>query len=241
LGVSVDSTPQYCHKAIEKSLTRLGLPFIDLYYVHRLDKVTPIEETIQAMVELKNAGKIKYLGVSECSAESLRRACAVHPITAVQVEYSPFCLDIESPQRRLLEVARELGVAVVAYSPLGHGFLSGTIRSKPEDVRRVLPWLSEDNFAKNLAIVDKISDLAKAKGVTAAQLTLAWVLAQGDECFPIPGTTKVERLVENLGSLSVSLSQEEENTIRELSQAAVGGRFQATTGYDFADTPVLSA
>ena len=144
-GLRVDSTPEYCREAIEKSLKRLGLPSIDLYYVHRLDKVTPIEKTIRAMAELKNSGKIKYLGLSECSAESLRRAYAVHPISCVQVEYSPFCLDIESPQNRLLEVARELRVAIVAYSPLGNGFLSGTIRAredftKPGDLRGGLPW-----------------------------------------------------------------------------------------------------
>ena len=130
------------------------------------------------MVELKNAGKTKYLGLSECSAESLRRACAVHPISCAQIEYSPFCLDIELPQRRLLEVARELGVAIVAYSPLGDGFLSGTIRTreditKPGDARGILPLLSEENLQKNLAIVDRIADIAKTKGITTAQLTLA--------------------------------------------------------------------
>jgi aryl-alcohol dehydrogenase-like predicted oxidoreductase len=241
---SVDSTPEYCRTAIEKSLKRLGLPSIDLYYVHRLDKITPIEKTMEAMVELKKAGKIKYLGLSECSAESLRRAHAVHPISCVQVEYSPFCLDIESPQTRLLETARELGVAIVAYCPLGNGFLSGTIRTredftKPGDQRSVLPWLSEENLPKNLAIVDKISDIAKAKGITTAQLTLAWILAQGDDIIPLPGTTKVHRLAENLGSLSISLSPEEEKSIRQLSQAVVGGRYQTTTGYAFADTPAL--
>ncbi|RFU28500.1 hypothetical protein B7463_g7843, partial [Scytalidium lignicola] len=243
-GLSIDSTPEYCRQAIEKSLKRFGLPYVDLYYIHRLDKVTPIEKTMEAMVELKNAGKIKYLGLSECSAESLRRAYAVHPITCVQVEYSPFCIDIESPQRRLLDTARELGVAIVAYSPLGNGILTGTIRTRenvtqPGDQRGILPWLKEENFPKNLAIIDKISDIAKVKGVTTAQLTLAWVLAQGDDIFAIPGTTKVHRLEENLGSLSVSLSTEEEKAIRQLSQDVAGGRFQSLTGYDFADTPAL--
>ena len=199
---------------------------------------------MEAMVELKKAGKIKYIGLSECSAESLRRAHAVHPITCVQVEYSPFCLDIESPHIRLLETARELGVAIVAYSPLGHGFLSGTIRTredftKPGDSRKVLPWLTEENLPKNLAVVDKISEIAKSKGITTAQLTLAWILAQGDDIFAIPGTTKIRRLEENLGSLSVSISPEEDTSIRQLSQAAVGGRFQTSTGYAFADTPPL--
>jgi len=241
---SVDSTPEYCREALQKSLKRLRLPCVDLYYIHRLDKVTPIEKTIEAMIDLKNAGKIKYLGLSECSAESLRRAYAVHPISCVQIEYSPFCLDIESPHTRLLEVARELGVANVAYSPLGNGFLSGTIRkredfTKPGDSRAVLPWLSEENLQKNLAIVDRISDIAKAKGITTAQLTLAWILAQGDDVFAIPGTTKVHRLAENLGNLFLSLSSEEEKSVRQLSQAVVGGRFQATTGYAFGSTPAL--
>ena len=151
-GFSIDSTPEYCHQSIEKSLARLGLPFVDLFYVHRLDKVTPIEKTMAAMVELKNAGKIKHIGLSECSANSLRRAYAVHPVTCVQVEYSPFCKDIESATR-MLEVARGLDVAIVAYSPLGNGFLGGNIRSredvsKPGDFRGHLPWLSDENLDK---------------------------------------------------------------------------------------------
>ena len=243
-GFTVDSSPEYCKEALEKSLKRLGLPYVDLYYVHRLDKATPIEKTMEAMVELKRAGKIKNLGLSECSAESLRRAHAVHPISCVQVEYSPFCLAIESPQIQLLEAARELGVAIVAYSPLAHGFLSGTIRTREDftqagDSRAVIPWLREDNLQHNLTIVDKISDIAKGKGITPAQLTLAWILAQGDDFFAIPGTTKSHRLAENLGSLFVSLSSEEETSIRQLSQAAVGERFQDSTGYAFADTPAL--
>ncbi|OCL09977.1 Aldo/keto reductase [Glonium stellatum] len=243
-SLTVDSTPEYCRQAIEKSLKRLGLPYVDLYYIHRLDKVTPIEKTMEAMVELKNAGKIKYIGLSECSADSLRRAHKVHPITCVQVEYSPFCLAIESPTIQVLEVARELGIAVVAYCPLGNGFITGALRTredftKPGDLRAMLPWLSEENLEKNVAVVDKLSEIAKAKGVTTAQLSLAWVLAQGDDVFPIPGTTKIHRLEENLGSLSISLSREEERTIRQLSKAVVGGRVQDKNGYTFADTPVL--
>jgi aryl-alcohol dehydrogenase-like predicted oxidoreductase len=243
-GLDVDSTPEYCREAIEKSLKRLGLSYVDLYYVHRLDQVTPVEKTIEAMVELKNSGKIKYLGLSECSADSLRRAHAVHPISCVQIEYSPFCIDIELPQYRLLEVARELGVAIVGYSPLGNGLLSGGIRTredftKPGDWRGALPWLSEGNLSKNLAIVDKISDIAKAKGITTAQLTLAWILAQGNDFFAIPGTTKVHRLEENLGSLFITLSTEEEKSIRELSQDKAGERFQTKVGMSFRDTPPL--
>jgi aryl-alcohol dehydrogenase-like predicted oxidoreductase len=221
-------------------LARLGLPSVDLFYVHRLDKVTPME----AMVELKNAGKIKHIGLSECSASSLRRAYAVCPVTCVQVEYSPFCKDIESPQTKLLEVARELDVAIVAYSPLGNGILGGNIRSredvsKPGDSRGFLPWLNDENIQQNLAIIDKLADFAKFRGLTTAQLALAWLLAQGDDIFPIPGTSKIHRLEENLESLFVNFSEEDEKVIRGLSEGIVGGRFQARTGYSFADTPAL--
>jgi aryl-alcohol dehydrogenase-like predicted oxidoreductase len=243
-GFSVDSTPEYCRQSIIKSLGRMGLPFVDIYYIHRLDKVTPIEKTMEAMVELKTAGKIKNIGLSECSAESLRRAHAVHPVTCVQVEYSLFCKDIETPQTRLLEVARELDVAVVAYSPLGNGFLSGEIRSrqdvtKPGDSRGVLPWLSEENIQQNLGVIVRISKFARSMSLTPAQLALAWLLAQGDDIFPIPGTSKIHRLEENLGSLFVSLSDDDERFLREASAAIVGGRFQAKTGYAYADTPEL--
>ncbi|GFN12487.1 aldo-keto reductase [Aspergillus tubingensis] len=240
----MDSSPEYCRTAIEKSLKRLGLPYVDLYYVHRLDKVTPIEKTIEAMVALKQEGKIKYIGLSECSADSLRRAHAVHPISCVQVEYSVFCTEIESPKVQLLLTARELGVAIVAYSPLGNGFLSGAIRSredvsKPGDVRGVLPWLRKGNIEKNVAVVDQLAEIAKGKGMTTAQLALAWLFTQGDDIFAIPGTSKIHRLEENLASLSFQLSEEEEQTIRRIAQSVVGVRFQALTGFDFADTPPL--
>lgn len=243
---TIDSTPEYCLSACDKSLERLGVPFVDLYYCHRLDQKTPIELTVRAMVQLKEAGKIKYLGLSECSAESLRRAHAVHPITAVQMEYSPFALEIESPQFKLLEMARELGVAVVAYSPLGRGMLSGTLRSRadfgPGDIRAILPRFSEENFPKNIAIVDKIAQIAKQKSVTPSQLTLAWLLAQGDDIFPIPGTTRPERLLENVDSLKITLSKEEEKTIRaECENAEIaGGRYpESIASACFADTPPL--
>jgi aryl-alcohol dehydrogenase-like predicted oxidoreductase len=240
----VDSSPEYCRQALEKSLKRLGLPYVDLYYVHRLDKVTPIEKTIEALVELKNAGKIKHIGMSECSADSLRRAHAVHPITAVEVEYSAFCLAIEDPKIRLLETARELGVAVVAYSPIGNGLLTGGLRkaadfTKEGDLRAALPWLKAENLDANVAIVDQISEIARKKGITTAQLALAWLLAQGDDIFAIPGTTKVHRMAENLGSMSVSVSPEEEKAVRELAKGVVGGRVQDLMGHTFADTPPL--
>jgi len=221
---SVDSSPEYCIEACNRSLSRLGLPQIDLYYAHRLDGKTPVEKTVQAMARLKSEGKIKYLGLSECSADSLRRAHAVHPITAVQVEYSPWALEIESPQIDLLRTCRDLGVAVVAYSPIGRGMLSGQYRSPSDfaegDFRRHAPRFSEENFPKNLVLVDRITELARKKGCTPAQLTLAWILAQGEDFFPIPGTTDVKRLDENLGAVKVTLSGEEEKEIRKVCEGA---------------------
>ncbi|KAE8333822.1 NADP-dependent oxidoreductase domain-containing protein [Aspergillus sergii] len=216
---AINTTPEYCHDALEASLKRLGLPY----------------------------GKIKYLGWSERSADSLRRAHATHPISCVQMEYNPFCLDIESPKYRLLETARELGVAIVAYSPLGNGLLSGTLRlkedfTKPGDLRGGVPWVSDDDFQTNLAIVDKIGEIAKATGVTAAQLTLAWILAQGEDFLVIPGTTKVHRVAENLGSLDIIVTTAEEKAICQASERVVGGRFpEAIMEYCFADTPALEA
>lgn len=245
-NMAIDSSPEYCLAACDKSLSRLGVSSIDLYYCHRLDQKTPIELTVRAMVQLKEAGKIKYLGLSECSAESLRRAHAVHPISAVQMEYSPFSLEIESQQFKLLETARELGVAVVAYSPLGRGMLSGTLRSHADfeegDIRAWLPRFSEENFPKNIAIVDRISEIAKEKGVTPSQLTLSWLMSQGDDIFPIPGTTKPERLTENVGSCGVSLTEKEKNDVRlETEKADISGdRYpEAFAKTSFADTPSL--
>lgn len=245
-NMTIDSTPEYCLAACDKSLSRLGVSSIDLYYCHRLDQKTPIELTVRAMAQLKEAGKIKFLGLSECSAESLRRAHAVHPISAVQMEYSPFSLEIESQQFKLLETARELGVAVVAYSPLGRGMLSGTLRSRADfeegDSRAWMPRFSEENFPKNIAAVDRISEIAKEKGVTPSQLTLAWLMAQGDDIFPIPGTTRPERLVENVGSCEFSLTEKEKNDVRmECEKAEIlGGRYpEAFVKACFADTPAL--
>ncbi|PRP86279.1 putative aldo-keto reductase (AKR13) [Planoprotostelium fungivorum] len=241
-----DSTPEYCKKAIERSLKRLGLPYVDLYYAHRLDGKTPVEKTVAAMAELKAEGKIKHIGLSEVSAESLRRAYKVHPIAAVQIEYSPFTLDIEDPQIALLQACRELGVAVVAYSPLGRGMLSGKLRSTADlaadDFRRMIPRFSEENFPKNLALVDEISRIAEHKSVTPSQLTLAWLLAQGDDIIPIPGTTSIDRLKENLGSLSVQLTEEEKNAVRKSAEEAEvhGVRYPpAFLALSFADTPAL--
>lgn len=245
IALKVDSSPEYCKQAIERSLKRLGVPYVDLYYCHRLDKLTPIETTVQAMVELKAAGKIKHLGLSECSAESLRRACAVHPITAVQVEYGPGCLAIESPEIRLLETCRELGVAVVCYSPLGHGLLGGGIRSfadvsQGNDPRgKFVPALQVGNIDKNIAVVDQLAELAKTKSMTVGQLCLGWLLAQGKDVFPIPGTTKVSRLQENVGTMDFEITAAEEQKVREIVKGLFAPRLHAATGFAFADTPPL--
>lgn len=243
---TVDSSFEYTKEACAKSLKRLGLDSVDLYYCHRVDGKTPIEKTIQAMVELKNEGKFKYLGLSEVSSDTLRRAHKVHPITAVQVEYSPFALEIESEQIGLLRTCRELGVAVVAYSPIGRGIFSGTLRSPDDfeegDFRRYAPRFSAENFPKNLKLVDQLSGIAKKKGVTPTQLVLAWLLAQGEDIFPIPGTTKLNRLKENVGSLTVELSKDEEQEIRKACEAAEvgGGRYpEAFMIHCFGNTPPL--
>ncbi|KAL9084760.1 MAG: hypothetical protein Q9159_005045 [Coniocarpon cinnabarinum] len=241
-----NSTPEYCHEAIERSLKRLGLPSVDLYYCHRVDGKTPIEKTVEAMVQKKNEGKFKYLGLSECSADTLRRAHKVHPISAVQIEYSPFSLDIENPQIDVLRTARELGIAVVAYSPVGRGMVTGTIKSRadiPEgDFRLMAPRFSEENFANNLKLVEKIHALAQKKGVTPSQLTLAWLLAQGDDVIPIPGTTQIDRLHENLNALKIKLTKEEEREIRQACENAEikGERYPNTAGL-FGSTPPLTA
>jgi aryl-alcohol dehydrogenase-like predicted oxidoreductase len=176
----IDTSPEYCKQACEKSLKRLGVDTIDLYYVHRLDQKTPIEKTVEAMKQLKEEGKIKYLGLSEISSNTLRRAHKVHPITAVQVEYSPFALDIESEQIDILRTCRELGVAVVAYSPLSRGLLTGALKSPDDfeegDFRVIAPRFSKENFPKNLKLVDQLTSLAKKKGITSGQLSLVSTL-----------------------------------------------------------------
>lgn len=240
----IRADPEYVKEACAKSLKRLGLPYVDLYYCHRLDKNVPVEKTVQAMADLKKEGKIKYLGLSECSAESLRRAYKVHPITAVQIEYSPFTLDIEDPKIKLLETCRELGVAIVAYSPLGRGMLTGKYRSPDDfpkdDWRRFAPRFSVENFPKNLQLVDEIQLLAKKKGCTSGQLTLAWLMAQGDDIFPIPGTTQIDRLKENIRAVNVKLSKEDIDLIRKACEnAQVYGERYPNTSDLFADTPAL--
>ena len=192
--------PEYVRASCEASLRRLGVEVIDLYYQHRVDPDTPIEETVGAMAELVRAGKVRYLGLSECSAASLRRACAVHPIAALQNEYSLWTRD---PEHELLAACRELGVGLVAYSPLGRGFLTGQLRRfedlAADDFRRVSPRFQGENFAKNLELVRTVEELAAHKGCTPAQLALAWVMAQGEDVVAIPGTRRRTNLDDNLG------------------------------------------
>ncbi|KAL4935530.1 hypothetical protein BDV06DRAFT_206793 [Aspergillus oleicola] len=238
-----DTSYENAKRCCNESLKRLGIDTIDLYYVHRLNPQTPIEETMKALVELKDEGKIKYIGLSECSAESLRRACKVHHVAAVQVEYSPFSLEIESEQINLLKTARELGVATVAYSPLSRGILTGQVRSRDDfgadDIRSILPRYSAENFGKNLEAVDRLTELAQAKGCSVTQLTLAWLLAQGDDIFPIPGTTRIPALIENVDSVKVELTAEEEKKFRSIIREAdvAGERYpEALASTLYADT-----
>eukprot|EP00160_Parvularia_atlantis_P015182 Unigene4208_Nuclearia_a/m.12796 Unigene4208_Nuclearia_a/g.12796 ORF Unigene4208_Nuclearia_a/g.12796 Unigene4208_Nuclearia_a/m.12796 type:complete len:334 (+) Unigene4208_Nuclearia_a:33-1034(+) len=214
---AVSGKPEYVRKACEASLQRLGVDCIDLYYQHRVDKDTPIEETVGAMAELVREGKVRFLGLSECSAATLRRAHKVHPIAAVQIEYSPWSLDIE--ENGLLAACRELGVSIVAYSPLGRGFLTGSIKSPddfaPDDYRRFAPRFSKENFHKNLELVDKLKELAAKKGCTVSQFVLAWVLAQGDDFIVIPGTKRMKYFDENYGALTVQLTQEDLQAVRD--------------------------
>lgn len=202
--------PDYVRSSCEGSLRRLGVEVIDLYYLHRVDPGTPIEETVGAMAELVRVGKVRHLGLSECSGATLRRACAVHPIAAVQNEYSLWTRD---PEHELLAACRALGVGLVAYSPLGRGFLTGQIKRfedlAADDYRRFSPRFQGDNFGKNLELVRAVQSLAAEKKCTAAQLALAWVLAQGEDIVAIPGTKRRANLEDNLGALAVTLSAAE--------------------------------
>jgi aryl-alcohol dehydrogenase-like predicted oxidoreductase len=219
LGIS--GKPDYVRKACDDSLKRLGLEHIDLYYQHRVDPTVPIEETVGAMAELVKQGKVRYLGLSEAAPATIRRAHKVHPITALQTEYSLWSRD---PEDEILPTVRELGIGFVAYSPLGRGFLTGQYRRfedfEPNDYRRHNPRFQGENFAKNLQLVEKIKELAGRKQVTASQLALAWVLARGQDLVPIPGTKRVKYLEENIAAANIRLSPEE---LREIDTIAPKG------------------
>lgn len=225
----VNGHPDYVRKACEGSLKRLGVETIDLYYQHRVDKTIPIEETVGAMAELVREGKVRYLGLSEASAETLKRAYKEHPIVALQSEYSLWTRDPEV--NGMLSACRELEVSLVAYSPLGRGFLTGAI-TRPEDIdpndyRAHSPRFQGENFFRNLRLVEKVKELAQAKGCTPSQLALAWVLAQGEDIIPIPGTKRRKYLDENVGSLKVRLSPDELRALHEIfpPDAASGPRY----------------
>ena len=226
LGIS--GRPEYVRQAAEASLKRLRTDHIDLYYQHRVDPQVPIEETVGAMAELVRAGKVRYLGLSEANPDEIRRAHAVHPITALQTEYSLWTRD---PEVEVLPVTRELGIAFVAYSPLGRGFLTGAITSPDDfeegDFRRHNPRFMGENFQHNLRLVDAVRELATEKGCTPAQLALAWLLAQGEDIVPIPGTKRVKYLDDNLGALDVSLSEGELAQLAEIAPVgfAAGERY----------------
>ena len=227
--------PDYVKRACEGSLQRLGIDVIDLYYLHRVDPATPIEETVGAMGELVAAGKVRYIGLSEASAETLRRASKIHPITALQSEYSLWTRDPEDDG--VLAACRELGIGFVAYSPLGRGFLTGRFRTlddlPADDYRRHSPRFQGENFAKNLELVREIEQLAREKKVTPSQLALAWVLARGDDIVPIPGTKKRAYLEENLAAADIRLGADELARIDAIapSGVAAGGRYPAAVQF----------
>jgi aryl-alcohol dehydrogenase-like predicted oxidoreductase len=214
--------PEYVRASCDGSLKRLGFETIDLYYQHRVDANTPIEETVGAMAELVQAGKVRHIGLSEASSETLRRASAVHPITALQSEYSLWSRDVEDG---ILDTCRELGIGFVAYSPLGRGFLTGQIRRfedlAPDDYRRMSPRFQGENLGKNLALVARIGEIAVEKGCTPSQLALAWVMAQGEDVVPIFGTKRRTYLAENLEAATLELSDEDLRRIEEVAPKGV--------------------
>jgi aryl-alcohol dehydrogenase-like predicted oxidoreductase len=224
-----DSSPENVRKTIDGTLQRLGIDQVDLYYQHRVDPNVPIEETVGAMGELVEAGKVRYLGLSEAAPETIRRAHAVHPITALQTEYSVFARD---PEVEILPTCRELGIGFVAYSPLGRGFLSGRFSNPAEldenDFRRTQPRFQGENLEANMRIVAKLREIAEEKDVTPAQLALAWVLAQGDDIVPIPGTKRRSYLEENAAAADIELSDEDLSRINDELPEVAGERYEET-------------
>jgi aryl-alcohol dehydrogenase-like predicted oxidoreductase len=235
--IGINGSPEYVLKACDASLQRLGVDHIDLYYQHRVDRSVPIEETWGALKELVESGKVRHLGISEAAPETIRRAHKVHPITALQTEWSLWTRDPE--ENGVLDVVRELGIGFVAYSPIGRGFLSGEIRTIDDlaenDFRRFHPRFQNENFKKNLELVDRVREIAAEKGITASQLALAWVLAQGHDVVPIPGTKRIRYLEENVAALDVSLSAED---LAHINAAAPIGR---TAGDRYGDMSSVNA
>jgi len=221
-GRSINGRPEYVREACDGSLKRLGIDHIDLYYQHRVDAGVPIEETVGAMAGLVEAGKVRYLGLSEAGSQTIRRAHAVHPISALQTEYSLWSRD---PEDEILGTVRELGIGFVAYSPLGRGFLTGQIKSiddlEADDFRRYSPRFQGENFAKNLEVVARVTDLAARKGVTPGQLALAWVMAQGEDIVPIPGTKRRSYLEENAAASGIELTADDMAQLDEVSPKGV--------------------
>ena len=242
-GMRIDGRPENVRACAEASLRRLGVDVIDLYYQHRVDRTVPVEDTVGAMAELVTAGKVRFLGLSEASAASVRRAAAVHPITALQTEWSLWSRD---PEDELLPTVRELGIGIVPFSPLGRGFLTGAIRSPEDfgedDFRRGHPRFTGEAFEANLRLVDAVRELATEKGVTPGQLALAWVLAQGADVVPIPGTKRRSYLEENAGAAAVQLSSDELARLDAIAPpgVAVGGRY-VNSAYTYGDSPERTA
>jgi aryl-alcohol dehydrogenase-like predicted oxidoreductase len=230
LGIS--GKPDYVRQACDASLRRLGVDHIDLYYQHRVDRTTPIEDTVGAMAELVRAGKVLYLGLSEAAPQTIRRAHAVHPITALQTEYSLWSRD---PEDEILPTVRELGIGFVAYSPIGRGFLSGRFKSiddlEPTDYRRLSPRFQGENFARNLDLVRRIEEIARTKGVTPAQLAIAWILSRGNDIVPIPGSRSIGHVEENTAAAEIELTAEDLARIDEVAPKGVasGDRYPSTS------------
>ncbi|KAI0664869.1 Aldo/keto reductase [Cubamyces menziesii] len=246
-GRTINGTPEYAVQALEASLKRLGTDYIDLWYLHRADPQVPIELSVRAMAEQVKAGNVKYIGLSEVSEQTLRRAHAVHPISAVEVEYSPFTLDIEDPKVGLLKAARELGVTIVAYSPLGRGLITGRYTSPDDfeegDFRRQVPRYSKENFPNILKLVDGLKKIGAKYNATPGQIALAWLLAQGEDVIPIPGTTKIPNLKENLDAANIKLTPEDIQEVRRIANeadASNGPRYPPRLyAVLFANTPPL--
>jgi aryl-alcohol dehydrogenase-like predicted oxidoreductase len=231
----INGRPEYVRSACDASLKRLALDHIDLYYQHRVDRSVPIEETVGAMAALVKAGKVRYLGLSEASAKTIRRAHATHPISALQSEYSLWSRDLEND---VIPTLRELGIGLVAYSPLGRGFLSGEFKSPDDfpqsDFRRLNPRFQGDNFKRNLAVVERVTKIATEKGVTPSQLALAWVLARGQDIVPIPGTKRRKYLEENAAAVKIQLSEIDLSSIEEVAPKgfASGDRYPDMSAVD---------